>query len=134
MTRLIAVVGPVLALATVLLSATPSEAQHSLPKAPADIAEATLPSVVLLLVTADVPGKPARLASGFIVKGDLIATNFHVVAGAASVQARIIGQPAMREMAATGVVATDEANDLVLVKVPGLRAPALRLGDDGRLR
>ena len=55
--------------------------------------------------------------SGFFVEKDLIITNIHVVAGATSISAKVLG--ANIAYAVEGVAAFDVKNDLVILKVAG---------------
>ena len=64
--------------------------------------------------------------SGFFVRENLIVTNIHVVAGAASVSARLAGTKA--EFVIEGVTAYDGKNDLILLKTSAKGTP-LCLGD-----
>ena len=59
-----------------------------------DIAQRTLPSVVLL-VTEDSDGKPMALGSGFFVQNDVIATNFHVIEGGEITRVKLAGGKAV---------------------------------------
>jgi len=58
---------------------------HTKAKPAREVAEKTFPSVVMLMLQ-DSHGQPTSLGSGFFVKEDVIATNLHVIEGAASVQ------------------------------------------------
>jgi S1-C subfamily serine protease len=62
--------------------------------------------------------------SGWVARGDLVVTNAHVVAGEryTTVQLRGVGRP-LRAL----VVVYDPHNDVAVLRVPGLRARALRL-------
>ncbi len=91
------------------------------------IAQQAFPSVVLL-VMGDASGKSISIGSGFFVSEDLVATNYHVVAGTTTGVAKIIGQKTAYPLA--GAVALDSMRDLAIVKVNGAKAPALVLGDD----
>lgn len=64
--------------------------------------------------------------SGFFVEKDLIATNIHIVAGATSISAKILGTNIT--YAVEGVAAFDTKNDLVILKVAGEGTP-LPIGD-----
>ena len=64
--------------------------------------------------------------SGFFVEEDLIATNIHVVAGATSISAKVVG--ANTAYTVEGVAAFDAKNDLVILKVAGEGMP-LPIGD-----
>lgn len=94
-------------------------------KTPAEIARAAFPSVVLI-ATQDAHGQPLSLGSGFFIEKDLIATNLHVIEGAAAAYAKIIGQPA--RLTVEGVVALDGAHDLALLRASNTAAPALPVG------
>ena len=54
------------------------------------IAEKALAATVYLEMK-DSTGKPLGFGSGFFVKPNLIATNYHVIAGAASGTAKLVG-------------------------------------------
>lgn len=82
------------------------------------------PSVLALVMT-DRTGQPISLGSGFVVRGDLVATNFHVIRGAASGSAKVVGSKATYTI--QGVVAKDPDRDLAILKISGLTAPALTL-------
>ena len=53
--------------------------------------------------------------SGFFVRDNLIATNYHVIEGAARGTAKLVGQ--FSTYTIEGVTATDQTNDLALLKV-----------------
>ena len=95
-----------------------------------DVAKKVFPSVVIILMD-DKNGQLASLGSGFLAEEDIIVTNFHVVEGASRGLVKLIGDNAKYEI--QGVVATDEVNDLVLLKVKALTAPALNFGDSESL-
>ncbi|HET9654054.1 MAG TPA: MarP family serine protease [Kineosporiaceae bacterium] len=65
--------------------------------------------------------------SGFVVAPERVATNAHVVAGVRSPSVQVMGVG--RHYDAT-VVLFDPRRDIAVLAVPGLKAPALRLGDD----
>jgi S1-C subfamily serine protease len=89
-----------------------------------DVARRAFPSVVLLVMQ-DGNGQPLSLGSGFFVSDGVVATNLHVVRGASTGQAKIVGQTKTYPVA--GLVAVDADADLVLLKVPDTKAPALQL-------
>lgn len=97
---------------------------------PREIAQTSFPSVVLI-VTADPGGKPLTQGSGFFVRPDIVATNFHVIKGAAQVYVKIVGQA--KEYGATTVIGVDRETDLALVRVGGVRARPLPLGAGRRI-
>ena len=90
-----------------------------------EIAKEAFESTVLLVME-DANGQPLSLGSGFFVRDGGIASNLHVVEGAASGYAKLIGQKAKYEI--EGVVAIDTERDLVVLKISGSRASALQLG------
>lgn len=94
------------------------------------IAQKTFPSVVLLVME-DRNGQPVGLGSGFFVGEDIVATNLHVVEGAAGGYARIGGRK--RKYNISGLVASDPRRDLVLLKVDGAKARRLPLGDSSEI-
>ncbi len=73
-----------------------------------------------------IKAKGAGFGSGFFIGENLIATNIHVVAGATSISAELIGTntPFMVE----GVAAFDAKNDLVILKITGEGIP-IPIGD-----
>ena len=96
------------------------------PQQPREIAKNSLPSVVLLVME-DSNGKPVSLGSGFVIRRGLIATNFHVIEGAAKGYAELLGQQERHPI--TGVRAYDADRDLALLSVPEVESPALPLAD-----
>lgn len=92
------------------------------------VAQATSPSVVLLVME-DANGQPMSIGSGFVVGVGVIATNLHVVEGGNSGYAKLVGQKAKFEI--SGIVGLDRTHDLVLLSIKGVQVPALRLGGSG---
>ena len=84
-------------------------------------------SSVALLVTEDANGQPVSLGSSFVVMPGYLVTNLHVIEGASRARAKIIGRDQKYTIAGTSAV--DEVHDLVILSVPGLNAPSLKLGD-----
>ena len=97
---------------------------------PRDIAQKAFPSVVLLAMK-DANGQLISLGSGFFVRGDVVATNLHVIEGATAGYARIVGQKTKHNVA--GTVGIDAQRDLVLLKIRGTKSPPLRLGDTSKV-
>ena len=95
-------------------------------KRPRDIAENAFPSVVMLVMQ-DSHGQPTSLGSGFFVKEDVVATNLHVIEGATSSYAKIVGKKPKYDIA--GFIAIDPHKDLVLLRLNKIKAPTLKLGD-----
>ena len=70
--------------------------------------------------------KGVGTGSGFFVGKNLIATNIHVIVGATSISAKVVG--ANTAYTVEGVAAFDAKNDLVILKVAGKGIP-LPIGD-----
>ena len=104
-------------------------AQTTLPAE--DIAEKALAATVYLEMK-DKNGKTLGIGSGFFVKPNLIATNYHVIEGAAKGTAKLVGKSARYKI--EGVTATDKTNDLVLLKVIGYGIKPLSLGDSDTVK
>lgn len=83
-------------------------------KSPAEIARRAFPSVVLI-ATQDSRRQPLSLGSGFFVEKNVVATNFHVIEGAAAGYAKIIGSP--EKLTIDGIVGLDAGHDLALLQV-----------------
>jgi S1-C subfamily serine protease len=90
------------------------------------VAKDTLPSVVMIRVQ-DTKGKPMKFGSGFFVKPDVLATNFHVISGGASAVVTQIGNSTVFQV--DWIIGVDQENDLALLKVKGLSGRPLRLGN-----
>ncbi|MCX7969383.1 MAG: serine protease, partial [Armatimonadetes bacterium] len=85
---------------------------------------------VVTIVSAD--AKDIAQGSGFLISSDgKIVTNFHVVEGKTAVLAR---RPDGSFLAITGVLAIDEANDLVILKADGRNLPFVSLGDSDAVK
>ena len=65
--------------------------------------------------------------SGFFVKPDQIATNFHVIEGAVEATARLVGTE--KKYAIIGYTALDADRDLAILKVRAFGVKPLKLGD-----
>ena len=72
-------------------------------------------------------GTTLGFGSGFFVKPNQIATNFHVIEGAAQGTAKLVGKDTRYQI--EGIVATDKDNDLALLKVTVSGVTPLSLGD-----
>ncbi len=112
-------------IALLFLSAS-AESQQARKKklSPRQIARVSFPSVVVL-VTEDATGQAVALGSGFFVAANLVATNYHVIEGAARVYARRIDESG--QLSVVAIVASDEANDLSLLRVSEARSRPLTL-------
>ncbi len=95
-----------------------------------DIAKQAFPSVVMLVMEDD-NGQPLSLGSGFFVREDIVATNLHVVEGAAGGYAKIVGEKQKYDIA--GYVAIDHKMDLLLLKINNVTAPTVTLGDSSKI-
>ncbi len=91
-----------------------------------EIAKSAFSSTVLLVME-DTNGQPLSLGSGFFVRDGEIATNLHVVEGAARGYAKLVGQKTKYNI--EGVAAVDAERDLVILKVLVAGSPALPLGN-----
>ena len=107
----------------------PTSAQTSLPAE--DIAEKALASTVYLEMK-DRNGKTLGIGSGFFVKSNIIATNYHVIVGAAKGTAKLADKSTTYNI--EGVTAIDKDNDLALLKVTVSGIKPLSLGDSDKVR
>jgi len=81
---------------------------------PGQIAQKALGAVVVIKATDDL--KRYRYGSGFFVKNNLIATNYHVVKGLSRISAQLVGR---NKEYACSLVVQDEENDLAVLRVQG---------------
>jgi len=119
----------------------PDEALDAYSRAVTGIAETVGPAVVRLDVRRRVRGRDAQghevaqevggSGSGFIFAPDgLIATNSHVVSGAAAIEVTLSdGQTFQAQM-----IGDDPDTDLAVVRVAGHRLPSVALGESRSLR
>lgn len=91
-----------------------------------EIARKTFTSTVLLVME-DANNQPLSLGSGFFVRDGEVASNLHVVEGAARGYAKIVGQKAKYDI--EGITAVDPERDLVVLKISGARARPLALSN-----
>ena len=94
------------------------------------IARSVFPSVVMLEMRDDA-GDSITLGSGFFVQPDVVVTNYHVVEGASSGTAKIIGRADIFEI--EGTVGFDKSRDLILLKLKGIIGKPLPLGDFSKI-
>ena len=92
------------------------------------LAEKALAATVFLEMK-DSTGTTLSFGSGFFVKPNQIATNFHVIEGAAQGTAKLVGKDTRYQI--EGIVATDKENDLAVLKVTASGVTPLPLGDSG---
>lgn len=90
-----------------------------------EIAKKAFGSTVLLLME-DANGQPLSLGSGFLVRNGEIASNLHVVEGAARGYAKLVGHKTKYDL--EGITAVDPERDLVVLKISAAGWPALTLG------
>jgi len=90
-----------------------------------EIAKKAFGSTVLLVME-DTNGQPLSLGSGFFVRNGEIASNLHVVEGAARGYAKLVGQKTKYDI--EGITAVDPARDLVVLKISVAGSPTLPLG------
>ena len=95
------------------------------------IAEKALAATVYLEMQ-DSNGVPLGFGSGFFVRDNLIATNYHVIEGAARGTAKLVGQ--FSTYTIEGVTATDQTNDLALLKVTMYGINPLPLGNSSDVK
>jgi len=95
-----------------------------------EVAKKVSPSVVLLVME-DKNGQPLAMGSGFVVRDGVIATNLHVIEGAARGYAKLAERKEKYNIA--GTVAVDDARDIALLAVEDIKAPALTIGDSKQL-
>jgi S1-C subfamily serine protease len=91
-----------------------------------EIAKKAFGSTVLLVME-DANGQPLSLGSGFFVRDGEIASNLHVVEGAARDYGKLVGQKTKYDI--EGITAVDPVWDLVVLKVSAARPQPLSLGN-----
>ena len=96
-----------------------------------EIARKAFDSTVLLVME-DANGQPLSLGSGFLVRAGEIASNLHVVEGAARGYAKLVGQETKHDI--QGITAVDPARDLVVLKISATGSPTLPLGSSDAVR
>ena len=96
-----------------------------------EIAETALAATVYLEMY-DSNGDILAYGSGFFVRPNLIATNYHVIAGAASGTAKLVGKSTTYKIA--GFTATNKSNDLALLKVSAFGIKPLFIGNSDRVK
>ena len=91
-----------------------------------EIAQKALASTVFIREF-DTNGKELGSGSGFFVGANRIATNYHVIKGATSIYAKLVGEE--KWYAVESIAATDEKHDLAILKLSGIIASALPLAN-----
>ena len=104
------------------------------PTAPAQTASqiAKTKAATVSLEMKDNTGKIISIGSGFFVRPNLIATNYHIIVGTVSGIAKINDKDTSYNI--EGFTAIDKANDLVLLKVTAHSVKSLPLGNSDTLR
>ncbi len=97
---------------------------------PRQIAAKSFPSVALLIMM-DRKGKPVSIGSGFVVLPGVLATNYHVIQGAAAGKLKFVGEE--REYAILGAVGLDVWADVALVKIKDHTHPPLPIALSSRV-
>jgi tetratricopeptide (TPR) repeat protein len=95
-----------------------------------EVARHALASVVVILAEND-KGKAISLGSGFFVTDGVVVTNYHVIKGAARLRVKLVGLKQVYRI--DRILMIDTNADLALLRVGGVRAPMLTLGDDSRI-
>ena len=103
----------------------------TLSNTPQQIAEKALAATVSLEIK-DTNDAILSRGSGFFVRHNLIATNYHVIKKATQSTAKLVGKKT--KYIIEGITATDETNDLVLLKVTAQSINPLPLGDSDTVR
>jgi S1-C subfamily serine protease len=98
---------------------------------PQEIAQKAFKSTVLLVME-DSNSQPISLGSGFFVSDVEVASNLHVVEGAARGYARILDQKQNYNI--EGFTAIDLERDLVVLRISGIRASNLPLGNSNNVQ
>ncbi len=114
-----------------LLALPLSLLSHASSQSVRQLAEQALAATVSLEVK-DGNGVSLRQGSGFFVRANLIATNFHVIDGATKVIARLANKESAYPI--EGLTAADKINDLALLKVTIHGVTPLLLGDSTRVQ
>ena len=113
---------PFIAFLILLLCGTPAANAQTRQQ----IAKKALAATVLLTME-DANGKLLGWGSGFFVNTNLIATNFHVIEGAAQGTAKRVGE--QTEYTIEGFIEIDKKHDLAILQVSGSSVQPLSLGD-----
>ncbi len=117
---------PLIIFVTILLCRTTSNAQ-TVPQ----IVEKALAATVSLEIH-DGNGALLGRGSGFFVRHNLIATNYHVIEGATRGTAKLVGK--YKTYTIAGFTAVDKTNDLALLQVTVYGVKPLPLGDSDTVR
>lgn len=94
------------------------------------VARKAFPSTVLIICN-DSNGQQVSLGSGFVIAPGVVATNHHVIDGAASATVKVIGERTTHKV--SHIRNIDARNDLALLSVSGLEAAAVEIGNAASL-
>ena len=89
-----------------------------------EIAKSAIESTVSIIAL-DKNSQPLGYGSGFIIEDELIATNVHVIEGSTSGYVLVNGQ--VKKYIIDGYYSIDKSNDLVILKVSGLKQKSMIL-------
>lgn len=89
------------------------------PLDPREIVKKLFPSTVIIFVH-DKDNQPLAQGSGFVIDDELIATNFHVIEGAAGGYVKFVGDDRKHEIG--GVTGYDQKIDIAVLRVRGINA------------
>lgn len=104
----------------------PPQTDDKIEQTAQEIAQRALASTVYIREF-DANGKELGSGSGFFVGHDKIATNYHVIEGATSIYAKLVGEEKWHVV--ESIAATDKKNDLAVLKLSGTVALALPLAN-----
>ena len=107
-----------------------TEQQSGITQTPQQIAKSALASTVLLSMQ-DANGNQQGYGSGFFVGPGQIATNYHVIKGAARKYVRVVGGEKWH--AVESVIATDAEHDLAILKINGINLTVLPLANSDKV-
>ena len=96
-----------------------------------EIAEKTLPSVVLIIME-DTKGRTISLGSGFLIGEGIVATNYHVIKTGAKGFAKLFSQDAKYDI--DGLISFDSKMDLALLSIKNIKGHRLSLGDCSKIK
>src|SRR6478735_6348775 len=94
------------------------------------VAKQVFPSVVMLDMQ-DASHRPLRFGSGFFVRPNVVATNYHVIENASYGSAKVAGET--QTYVIEGTIGIDKTNDLALLKLADADRPALSLADMSKM-
>jgi len=94
------------------------------------VAKQVFPSVVMLDMQ-NASHQPLRFGSGFFVRPNVIATNYHVIENASYGVAKVAGDT--QTYVIEGTIGIDKINDLALLKLADANRPALTLADISKM-